>query len=143
MEIGNIDKWKNLEIPEIPEKPGNTLETSEVGKEKIDSLKKTIEEISHLIRDRENLSSIIVKDADKIKREITNFILEVKDNADPDTKREITALKQKQVEVSELQLNERVSCWKDMALLRKELRESNRELEEKEDRINFLAKVLD
>jgi len=140
MEVRDITYLKNLEIPE---KPQNKLNLESFGKEKIDSLKKTINEINKLINDREKLSADIFKEAESIKREITNFILEVKENADPDTKREITALKQKQVELSELQLNEKISCWEAAALLKKELREMQRELEEKEERLNFLGKILE
>ena len=51
-------------------------------------------------------------------------------------------LRKKKVEISEMQINEKVSAWKDIALLRKELREKQRELDEREGRMKMLDKIL-
>lgn len=45
--------------------------------------------------------------------------------------------------MAELQLNEKIDCWKDVALLKKELRVYERELKEKQSRFNSLSKFLD
>jgi len=53
------------------------------------------------------------------------------------------SLRHKKIEISEMQLNEKVSCWKDVAVLKKELRENERELAEKEERLKTLNKFLE
>ncbi len=105
------------------EKPRNTSDSLEnIGKEKLDSLKEAIEEIEELILSRKKLSKRIFEEAEKEKRDLDNFILEVDAKnsvAEIDDVREKISLRQKRVELSELQLNEKVSSWKDIALLKK------------------------
>ena len=79
-------------------------------------------------------------------RDIDNFLLEVEAKnsvAEVDDVREKIALRQKRVELSEVQLNEKVSSWKDVALLKKELREKQRELNEKQGRLDMFGKILE
>ncbi len=129
------------------EKPRNTSDSLEnIGKEKLDSLKKAIEEINELIISREKLSKKIFDEAEKEKRTIDNVLLEVEAKnvaSEIDDVREKIAFRQKRVELSELQLNEKISCWKDVALLKKEKRENQRELNEKQGRLNVFGKILE
>jgi len=129
------------------EKPRNTSDSLEnIGKEKLDSLKEAIEEIEELIVSRKKLSKRIFEEAEKEKRAIDNFILEVEAKnsvSEVDDVREKISLRQKRVELSELQLNEKVSSWKDIALLKKELREKQRELNEKQGRLDMFGKILE
>ncbi len=138
----NNGAFSNLEKPE---KTANTPEIDsmqKVGKEKINSLKKFIQEIEDLIGEREFLSEQISKEVEKIKNEIQNFLLTTK-AIDSEGFKERNGLRQKQVEISELQLNEKVNCWRDVALLKKELRERERELTEKEERMSLLDQILE
>ncbi len=129
------------------EKPRNTSDSLEnIGKEKLDSLKEAIEEIEELIVSRKKLSKRIFEEAEKEKRSIDNFLLEVDAKnsvSEVDDVREKIAFRQKRVELSELQLNEKVSSWKDIALLKKELREKQRELNEKQGRLDMFGKILE
>ena len=128
------------------EKPRNTSDSLEnIGKEKLDSLKESIEEIEELILSRKKLSKRIFEEVEKEKRALDNFILEVDAKnsvSEVDDVREKISLRQKRVELSELQLNEKVSSWKDIALLKKELREKQRELNEKQGRLDMFGKIL-
>lgn len=127
------------------EKPWNTSgdeSFQEVGKEKIDALKKTVNEIKELIGEREELSRLIIQEAEKIKIDVNNFLAERKP-IDSDGLKESIMLKQKQVEVSELQLKEKVSCWQDVAKLKQELREREKDLADKEGRLAMFGKILD
>ena len=129
------------------EKPRNTSDSLEnIVKEKLDSLKETIEEVEELIISRKKLNKRIFEEAEKEKRDLDNFILEVDAKnsvAEIDDVREKISLRQKRVELSELQLNEKVSSWKDVALLKKELREKQRELNEKQGRLDMFGKILE
>lgn len=122
----------------------NSLEN--FGQEKITSLKNSIEEIKNLVEERKKLSDAFIKEGDAIKLEIDNQLLDnehsSKNLMDKDFMIEKNALRNKKVEISELQLNEKINCWKDIALLKKELRQYEKELTEKETRINELNEIL-
>lgn len=116
-----------------------------VGKVKLDSLKETITEIEKLIKERDNLSEGFISEGEKMKRDIKNFLLEnvLKGEDDSEFSRERSDLRKKQIEISELQLNEKVGCWRDIALLKKELRDRTKELNEKISRAEIFESILE
>jgi hypothetical protein len=134
----------------IPQKydTENTWNTSEgfdsVGKAKVDSLKDLIVEVDEMITERKILSKKFVKEGEGMKNKIHNFLLENAPKGEDDSEfaRERAELRKKQIEISELQLNEKIGCWRDIALLKKELRENSKELNEKESRAEMLGKIL-
>ena len=128
--------------PEIPSNLGGTFD--EIGKSKIDALKNSIEEIHEMIRGRERLSRKIHEEGEIIKTEIKGYLTENErlQIALSDPSREKNDLRHKKIEISELQMNEKIGCWKDIALLKKELREYERELTEKEERIKMFNKIM-
>jgi chromosome segregation ATPase len=129
------------EIPEKPEKSSFT----DVGKEKIEALQKSIVEIHTMVKGRENLSKQIISEGETLKSEIEGYLKENEkfQIGGADITKEKNDLRHKKIEVSELQLNEKISCWKDIALLKKELREYERELTEKQERIKTLNKMME
>lgn len=142
---------ENLNFDEIPEKylPENTWSNPEnfgsVGKAKVDSLKDTVEEINSLIQERQNLSSNFIGEGESMKNSINNFLLEnaPKGENDSEFARERAELRKKQIEISEIQLNEKIGCWRDIALLKKELRENTKQINEKTNRAEMLSKILE
>jgi hypothetical protein len=127
---------------------GNTWNTSgfnSMGKAKVDSLKETVEEIEHLIKERTILSNNFLKEGEKMKTNINNFLMENAPKGEDDSEfaRERSELRKKQIDISEIQLNEKIGCWRDIALLKKELREQERELNQKESRADMLKGILD
>lgn len=128
---------------------GNTWNTHDdlkgIGSSKVDSLKELVTEVNTLIGEREKLSSDFIKEGEKMKRDINNFLLENAPKGEDDTEfaRERAELRKKQIEISEIQLNEKVGCWRDVALLKKELRENVKELTEKESRAQMLGRILE
>jgi DNA mismatch repair ATPase MutS len=136
--------FSQLKNPEITQKPNFDLP----GKEKILSLKKAILELNELIEERKALSNDLIKEAEKLKIEINNYLLENQNNFTPnidtrDLSREKNDLRYKKMEISELQLNEKVNCWKDISSLKKEKRIYERELNEKVDRASALSKLME
>ncbi len=135
---------KNLDLSKTEAK---TLDLADVGKEKISALQTSISEINEQIKGREKLSRQIFNECEKLKTEINNFLSESQmlniGSDDNSVIREKTDLRHKKMEVSELQLNEKINCWKDVAQLKKELREYERELQEKQERSNALAKIME
>ena len=143
----NIDISKGNEGFSQLEIPQNPIFSAEIGKEKIVSLNKSIGEIKQLISEREKLSSDVFQEGEKIKTEITNFLLEnegkITDAESRDLIKEKNDLRHKKIEISEFQLNEKINCWKDVALLKKELRQDERELNEKQERLKVMAELLE
>ncbi|MCW8966224.1 MAG: hypothetical protein OQK82_06020 [Candidatus Pacearchaeota archaeon] len=139
MDLNNISFGKPVLDSGNTGKPDSLVE---IGREKISSLKSAIVEIETLIFEREALSRIFSDEIEKIKTSIENFLLK-NVAVDSEDFKERNGLRQKQIEVSELALNERVNCWRDVALLKKELREYKKELSEKEERMKMFNDILD
>jgi hypothetical protein len=143
--LGNRKSLIGLEKPVISGfSDGSMLES--VGQERIDSLKKAIFEIKQLVEERKKLSLEFIKEGEELKSEITNLILENENTlralGQSEALVEKNSLRNKKVEISELQLNEKINCWKDIAMLKKELRIYEKELSEKESRIKELNDIL-
>lgn len=141
----NLNSLKELERPEITGfSSKGTLDV--VGQERVVSLRKAISEIKQLIEERKKLSLDFIKEGEAIKSEISNLILTNESTlralGQNEALIEKNALRNKKVEISELQLNEKIDCWKDIALLKKELRIYEKELSEKEGRIKELNNIL-
>ena len=136
-----LSEWKLRKNPEIPARENSF---GEVGKGKVDALKKSIQEIHEMILGREKLSRKIHEEGEILKTEIKGYLSENEKMqiVSSDPSREKNDLRHKKIEISELQINEKISCWKDVALLKKELREYERELTEKEERLRMLEKIM-
>lgn len=151
MEISKLPNGKlflkGLEKPEIT---GFSSENSlqNLGQERVNSLKKAISEIKRLIEERKELSRNFLKEGEEIKQEISNLILENENTirnplqGQNEGLIEKSSLRNKKVEISELQLKEKIDCWKDIALLKKELRIYEKELSEKESRLKELNELM-
>jgi hypothetical protein len=126
------------------EEKNDEITLSNIGKSKVESLQKSIYEINELIEQREELSEEIFEDGEKTKIDINNFIL-ANEKADNSLEKEdaLIGLRQKKVDITELQLNEKVTCWKDVAMLKKELREKEEEFTERVDRLNTINDLLE
>jgi hypothetical protein len=126
----------------------NTQNTSDefasVGKAKLDSIQSNLEELKGMIKERNTLSTNFVKEGERMKGDIKTFLIENAPEGEGDSEfaRERAELRKKQIEISELQLNEKVNCWRDIALLKREMRENLRELNEKKSRSDMLGKIL-
>ena len=107
--------------------------------EKIVSLKEMIEDIQNLIVERENLHTEILEDAEKVKTSINNFI----SAAGTTEIKEQLVLRQKEVEIDEVKIQEKLDKWRDIALLKKELRERVKEFQEIESRADMLDHILE
>ena len=133
--------FSQLENLEISQKP---LSISSLGKGKIEALKHSVEEINEMVSQREKLSLEIFEEGENLKSEINGFLSANEKNAlgGSDAAKEKNELRKKKIEIAELQINEKVSCFKDVALLKKELRETQRQLSEKTERINELKELM-
>jgi len=139
-----------MEISEIPrntytigvKSPSNI---GELGQVKVDSLREAIREIQTEIAERMKISDMFDKEGEKMKRDIKNFLFENAPKGDDDSEftRERAELRRKSVELNEMQLNEKVECWRDIVALKKDLREKQKELFERENRVAALNSILE
>lgn len=108
--------------------------------EQLNSLNNAISDLRLLIVERESLNSDLFKDIDKIKTDINNFILE----AGPDVPaKDKLEMRKKMIEIEEIKLQEKLNSWRDVALLKRELRERQKEQEENVNRLDVLDKILE
>lgn len=140
----DLSKMKNPEIA------GTTFTNSipEMGNEKLASLKQAISEIQDSIKEREELSKKNFQEGEKIKTEINNFLIENETlglgDIDPrELLKEKNELRKKKMDITEMQLNEKLGCWRDIAQLKKESREYERELNDKQERATFLNSLME
>jgi hypothetical protein len=108
--------------------------------EKIASIKDTLKEIELLIQQRDQLTLDLFKDIDKVKTSIDNIILQLGNQTNL---KEQMMLRQKQIEIEEFRLQEKVNAWRDIALLKKELRDRFKEVKDRESRVDILDKILE
>jgi sigma54-dependent transcription regulator len=128
----NTDDWNT----------SNEIES--VGNAKVESLENNIKELESMVKERNTLSKNFIKEGENMKSNIKAFLIENAPEGEGDSEfaRERSELRKKQMDISELQLNEKVNCWRDIALLKKEFRENIKELNEKKSRADMLEKIL-
>ncbi|MEM4245481.1 MAG: hypothetical protein QXR60_04740 [Candidatus Nanoarchaeia archaeon] len=144
--MGEIAKEDKAETPKVPVaeklRDFNTQRDAlfkALQGEKIESIKDLIADIQALIVQREALHKEILRDVDQVKMDINNFITAL---ADSTNTREQLMMRQKQVEIDEVKIQEKVNKWRDIADLKRELRERIRELREKDARASMFDDIL-
>ena len=116
---------------------------------KLGNIKGVIDDINELIDKRQKLTSELFSDIDKTNIEINNSLLELKTiiNSPNINKDELVRaqleLRKKLIELEEVKMQEKVNNWRDVALLKKELRDRVREFKEKETSVSLLDKILE
>ena len=116
---------------------------------KLGNIKGVIDDINELIDKRQKLTSELFSDIDKTNIEINNSLLELKTiiNSPNVNKDELIRaqleLRKKLIELEEVRMQEKVNNWRDIALLKKELRDRVREFKEKETSVSLLDKILE
>ena len=80
-----------------------------------------------------------------MKMNINNFLHQSAPQGDDDSEfaRERAELRKKSIEINEMQLQEKVNCWRDIVTLKKDLRESQKELFERESRLETINSILE
>ena len=147
MEMSDISlEEKPVISVETPEITSFSSDLTSVGLAKINALQNSIDDINEMIEEREDLSERFLEEGEIVKTEINNFLLENENTTEfekADLMKEKNQLRAKKIEISEIQMKEKVDAWKDIALLKKELRAQEQELSEKQERINSITKLLD
>ena len=111
----------------------------DIQSEKIVSIKEMIEDIKNLIAERDILHKEMLGDAERVKTGINNTLAA----AGKTEIKEQLILRQKEVEIDEVKIEEKLNRWRDIALLKKELRERVKEFQDRENRAEMLDNILE
>jgi len=111
---------------------------------KITSIKENVDDINRLMQTREVLKKELFDDIEQSKVEINGILAKVPIDATtmPAVTAEHLKLKQKLIDLEERKMQEKLNCWRDIALLKRELRENTREVQEKENSLGLLDKII-
>jgi hypothetical protein len=140
---------KQMEQQKVPAKPLDSEVFGDVFKDissvKIVSLQEIMQDIQILITARESLKKELFSDIEHAKLEISSILSKIPFDAttQPAVTAEHLKLRQKMVELEESKMQEKLNCWRDIALLKKELRENVRESEDKKNNLSMLGKLID
>jgi DNA mismatch repair ATPase MutS len=98
-----------------------------------------------LIEERLVLSKEILKEGEILKHEIQSHLelTEKSQIGGTEIAIEKNNLRHKKIEIAELQLNEKLNCWKDISELKKERRIAEKELFEKKERAKMFEKLME
>lgn len=133
--LSGIEKKKNLDSSETDSLLDNLKEA------RIISLKEAIEEITSQIEMRQELHNEMINDIENLKSSINNMMPQVP-NPTIEFQKAMVELKKKLIEAEEMKIKEKLDCSRDIAMLKKELREWLREFRDKEKRAGLLGELL-
>ena len=102
------------------------------------SLKEAIEEITEQIKFRESLHKEMLHNLEELKSSINNMAAAIASH-DPKVEAEF---KKKLIEAEEMKIQEKLNCFRDIAMLKKELREWIREFRDKEKRADLFGGLM-
>jgi hypothetical protein len=106
---------------------------------KMMSMKEVMDDINTLIEERLALKKEVFGDADKILMKMDNFLTSRADRLEP--VEEVT-IKEKLLDIESFKLQEKINAFRDIAALKKELRDRTQEFKEKENNINIIDQLL-
>lgn len=115
-----------------------------IGSPALDALSDSINDIQELIASRQELHDDIMSDLNKAEIQLDGFIEQIMTGRrrDETALKDIATLKAKSVDIGQARKQEKLDCWQDIAKLKEELRQMQRELHEKESRSNLLDSIL-
>jgi hypothetical protein len=112
----------------------------DIAQSRTTSLKEAIDEIAEQMKYREKLHKEMIDDIEKLKSQINNMILQVPVSSE--SVKVLVEFQKKLIEAEEMKTKEKLDCFRDIAQLKKELREWIREFRDKEKRASFLGELL-
>ena len=121
-----------------------------ISKDKIEPIKEVIEEINFLIANRTEVHNEMNKSIDKMQLQIDNFLLNMpkiksereNTNLGGELVKAMSEMRKMKIELEQIRLDEKLNYWRDVAQLKRELREYARELKEKESKSDLLDSLI-
>jgi hypothetical protein len=111
----------------------------EMNNVKLNAIREAVDEINMLIKEREKLREELAMDFEKVGMKFTNFLTERKDGL---ASEQVIEIQRKVIELEEDKAREKINAWRDIAMLKKELREYKLALKEKEDGMAMLQSTM-
>ena len=108
---------------------------------RLTSLRESIEEIFEQIKMREKLHTEMMNDLETLKSSINNMMPSTPDPS-PEFQKAVVEFQKQLIDADEMKVQEKLNCFRDVALLKKELREIIREFRDKETRADLLGGLL-
>ncbi|MBD3209401.1 hypothetical protein GF367_03195 [Candidatus Woesearchaeota archaeon] len=106
---------------------------------KIMNIKEVIVDIEGLISERQTLQHEVFGDVDKIMMGMDNFLTQAGDKIDAVKEAE---LREKMLDIESFKLNEKINAFRDIAALKKELRDRMHEYREQEQHQHMIGDLL-
>ncbi len=106
------------------------------------SLQEEIKDIELLINKRDILHADIFNDIEAVKTMLKNHEFEAMTNPSADSK-QVSEIRKKGIELEELKVQEKLNHWRDVAELKKELREMVKEARDAENKSNILDSLME
>ena len=108
------------------------------------SLRKAIEDIEELIEKRQELNEELIDEIKSLSSNLKGFIQSLPTTiTSEDSLKAQLELRKKLVELEEIRLQEKLNEWRDIAELKKELRERVKEYQEKAMRSDVIEQILE
>ena len=112
--------------------------------DQIQLLKEGISDIQNMIKERESLSKELLKNLEKVILFIDNNTPKLAELQRIDPRGDlIKEMLKKKVEIEELKLAESLNVWRDIAMLKKELREHMKEYRDLQSKTSMLDNMLE
>ena len=106
------------------------------------SMQEEIKDIELLIHKRDVLHAEIFSDIEAVKTMLRNHELDAAMNPGADSK-QISEIRKKGIELEELKVQEKLNHWRDVAELKKELREMVKEARDSDNKTNLLNSLME
>ena len=111
--------------------------------ERVGLIEESISDIKDMITERGKLNSEILQSLDKIDIFINNAMPKPELGNVIHAHELIKELLKKKVEIEELKVKEKLDFWKDIALLKKELREHMKEFRDMQSKTSMIDNILE
>jgi len=133
-------------MPDITAGLDATALFKNLSEDKLTSVKELITDIELMITNRKELNKEILMHLDKVNLDLDNTISKFQASANAansgEVMRALGELRKKKIELEELRLGEKLNFWRDVAMLKRELREHIKELREKESKSDLIDTLL-
>jgi len=137
-------------LPDITKDIDATSLFKNLSEDKVESVKEMVRDIEIMMINRKELNKEIIEHLDKVSLSLDNSILELRsamNNTNITNSGEVikalSELKKEKVQLEELKSAEKLNFWRDVALLKRELREHIKELREKESKSGLIDSLLE
>lgn len=121
-----------------------------ISKEKLEPIKEVIQEVEFLISNRADVHNEMNQAIDKMQLEIDNFliglpqinVIDTNPNLGGELVKAMAEFRKMKIELEQIRLDEKLNYWRDVAQLKRELREYAREFKEKESKSDLLDSLI-